>query len=351
MKVDIIIVGQGLAGTLLAHELLKHGQSFMVIDQPSVASASSVAAGIINPVVFRRMTKSWGVDEAFPVMEAVYDELEKLLNTAFYHRCSILKILDKESRSLWKEKAINNQLEDYIDTEPDVNFHQPHIYAPYGVGIVKKAGHLDILKLILHFRNYLEKHHRIRTEPFHVDSLTVKPQEVHYKDIRALKIVFCEGTSVSLNPFFGGLKFKHSKGEILIVSIPDLQTDEIMNGEVFLMPIGHHYYKVGATYRWDELNENITLSARQELLAKLKTFVKAPVEIIGQQAGIRPIAHDRMPVIGFHPHYPAIGILNGLGSKGALLGPWLSWQMAELMNGLTDVINPDINIERYFNLK
>ncbi|MGE5447336.1 MAG: FAD-dependent oxidoreductase, partial [Bacteroidales bacterium] len=61
MKVDVIIVGQGLAGTLLAFELLKLGQSFVVIDQPGIIKASSVAAGIINPVVFRRMTKSWHV--------------------------------------------------------------------------------------------------------------------------------------------------------------------------------------------------------------------------------------------------------------------------------------------------
>lgn len=249
MKVNWIIVGQGLAGTLLAFELIKRGLSFIVIDQPGMTHASEVAAGIINPVVFRRMTKSWMVDEAFPVMETVYHELEEMLNISIYRRCRILKILDKESQSLWKEKTISNQLEEYLERKPDLSFHNPLIYAPFGVGIVKKAGRLEIRKLILHFRSYLEKNQLIRTEPFHFESLVVKPQEVHYKDLTAHKIIFCEGWSISHNPFFCGLKFKHAKGETLDLYIPDLSVDEIMNGEVFLMPTGNHYYKLGATYR------------------------------------------------------------------------------------------------------
>lgn len=59
MKVDFIIVGKGLAGTLLAHELIKMNKSIIVYDDPNLPGASSVAAGVINPVVFRRMTKSW----------------------------------------------------------------------------------------------------------------------------------------------------------------------------------------------------------------------------------------------------------------------------------------------------
>ena len=349
MNVNHIIVGQGLAGTLLAFQLLKRGQSFIVIDQPGATMASSVAAGIINPVVFRRMTKSWGVDEAFPVMETVYHELEELLNISIYKRCRILKILDQESQSLWKEKVIDHQLEEYVEAEPDLSFYNPPIHAPFGVGIVKKAGRLDIQQLIMHFLVYLEKQQWIRKEPFHFGSLHIKPQEVQYKDLTAPEIIFCEGTSVSINPFFSRLKFKHSKGEILKVNIPGLHTDDIINGEVFLLPTGSHHYIVGATYRWDELDENSTVEAREELLAKLETFLPSPVEIIRQQAGIRPIAHDRHPVIGLHPHHPSIGIFNGLGSKGALLGPWLARLMADLILGNTSFLPQETNVKRYFN--
>jgi len=47
---DFILVGQGLAGTLLAHFLKAAGQRILVIDQPNENTASQIAAGIINPV-------------------------------------------------------------------------------------------------------------------------------------------------------------------------------------------------------------------------------------------------------------------------------------------------------------
>jgi len=91
-----------------------------------------------------------------------------------------------------------------------------------------------------------------------------------------------------------------------------------------------------------------TLKARMDLITKLQEFVTAPVEIMNQQAGIRPIAHDRFPVIGLHPAYPSIGILNGLGSKGALIAPWLAHQMAEYLVGLSTQILAEIDVKRYF---
>ena len=53
-QVDFIIVGQGIAGTLLAHDLLEKGHSVYIIDKPMIASASKVAAGLINPVGMKR---------------------------------------------------------------------------------------------------------------------------------------------------------------------------------------------------------------------------------------------------------------------------------------------------------
>ena len=52
--IDFLIVGQGLAGTLLAAELEGRGQSIQVVDNNYPRAASKVAAGIMNPVTGRR---------------------------------------------------------------------------------------------------------------------------------------------------------------------------------------------------------------------------------------------------------------------------------------------------------
>ena len=60
---DYIIVGQGLAGTLLAHDLLENNQSVLIIDKPHAAMASRVAAGLFNPVGVKRCIRSWRADD------------------------------------------------------------------------------------------------------------------------------------------------------------------------------------------------------------------------------------------------------------------------------------------------
>jgi glycine/D-amino acid oxidase-like deaminating enzyme len=262
-----------------------------------------------------------------------------------------MKILGPESDAGWKEKVLANSLEFYLDPEPALGFSQKNIHSPFGAGQVTKAGRVELHQLITSFSEYLDQRQLIRKENLNVEALVVTSQKVIYKDMEAEKIIFCEGAAVSQNSYFSQLKFKHSKGEVLEVRIPDLQLREIISQEVFLMPLGDDRYKVGATYTWDELDRQTTSAAREELLTKLRTLVSSPIEVIAQKAGIRPTMHDRKPVVGLHPHHPAIGILNGLGSKGALLGPFFARQLAEALTDPTAIIHPEVKLGRFFKKK
>ena len=54
MEVDYVIVGQGIAGTMLSYYLLQQGNTVIVVDEFNPNSASQVASGVINPVTGRR---------------------------------------------------------------------------------------------------------------------------------------------------------------------------------------------------------------------------------------------------------------------------------------------------------
>jgi glycine/D-amino acid oxidase-like deaminating enzyme len=351
MKVDFIIVGQGLAGTLLAHELFRRNKSFVVLDDPDQPKASLVAAGLINPIVFRRMTKSWLVDESFSQMELTYSELENLVQKQLYYPDKLVKLLGEGDLIFWKEKAFANKLENYLTAYPILNFRNPHIRNTFGFACINKAGRLDIQKFISAFSRFLHQRKLIRKEKIIFEKLIFQDDSVIYDDIIAQKIIFCEGSSASMNPFFKNLKFKHSKGEVLEVKIPELKLDRILSGEVFVMPLGNDRYKVGATYSWDELNYETTDSASQELLDKIEKIILLKPEIVFQKAGIRPTMHDRKPVIGLLPENPNVGIFNGLGSKGVLLGPFFARQFADYLIGNSDYIHPEANVNRYFKHK
>lgn len=113
-KVDFLVVGQGLAGTMLAFEMLGQNLDFKIISSPLKSKASLVAAGMINPLVFKRLTKSWLADELLPVMESRYKYLESLLGERFYFPMDILKPLSKQELETWKAKKTLPDFEKYI---------------------------------------------------------------------------------------------------------------------------------------------------------------------------------------------------------------------------------------------
>ncbi len=75
MHVDYLIIGQGISGTFLSWYLQKENKSFLVIDNNDPASASRVAAGIINPVTGRRIVNAWMIDELLPFIKTTYNEI------------------------------------------------------------------------------------------------------------------------------------------------------------------------------------------------------------------------------------------------------------------------------------
>ena len=347
MKADFIIVGQGLAGTLLAYELFRQNKTIVVFNDPNQLKSSDVAAGIINPVVFRRMTKSWLVDDTFSQMETTYHELEELLHEQLYFPGRMLKILGEGGSDFWKEKAFANHLENYLEAVPVLNLRDQELLNAFSFGCVNKSGRLDIQRLISTFSGLLAQQNLIRNEKLDYEKLILLADSITHDNIIAQKIIFCEGSATALNPFFKNLKFKHSKGEVLELKIPGLKLNEIVSDEVFVAPIGNDKYKVGATYTWDKLNCDTTDSARKELLDKLRNICSSPFEILSQKAGIRPTMHDRKPVIGLLPDNPQIGIFNGLGSKGVLLGPYFAKQFADFLTGNSTFLHPEVDIKRY----
>jgi len=53
-----LIIGQGIAGTMVAQTLEKAGKSFLILEDDHAHSSSIVAAGTINPVTGRKYVKT-----------------------------------------------------------------------------------------------------------------------------------------------------------------------------------------------------------------------------------------------------------------------------------------------------
>lgn len=343
---DFIIVGQGIAGSVLAISLIRSGYSICLIDQPNLSLCSKVAAGIWNPVVFKRLTKSWLADDLVPELMSFYESFEKETTTQLLHHRHIIKpFTEEQEKNLWLKKSqTENQFLDNV-VYTDLKLTEQQTIASYSK--VLQAGNLDIPTFLKATKSYIQQTQAYIEEEFNYRQLKIKNDYIEYNQIVAKQIVFCDGYLIQQNPFFNWIPMKPAKGETLTISCDEilLQTD-ILNKGIFIMPLGNKTYKIGATYEWENLNDHPTEKGRSELEQKLNTVIQSPYIILKHQAGVRPSVIDRRPVVGPHPDHHNIYCFNGFGTKAVMLAPYFAKQLIHfLQNGTT--INPEVDPARF----
>jgi glycine oxidase len=167
-----------------------------------------------------------------------------------------------------------------------------------------------------------------------------------YKNIEARNIIFAEGFGIHSNPFFNYLPLDGTKGELFIIKAPGLSLDVIVNTSVFILPLGDHLFKVGATYNWKDKTDLPTDEGKQELIDRIKEIIICDFEIISHFAGVRPTVKDRRPLVGTHQIHNSIHVLNGLGTRGVMLGPAMAKALFESIEYKIP-LDKEIDINRF----
>jgi glycine oxidase len=345
MKVDYIIVGLGLAGLAFAEELLAANKTFIVFEDDSQTS-SLVAGGVYNPVILKRFTPVWNAKEQLEVALPFYQKLEEKFNIKFDEKFLIKKVFKSiEDQNNWFEATDKTLLSAYLDPKID-NQKRKGIIADFGFGNVKEAGRIDTKHLVEVYREYLKTEKKIQFEKFEHQQIKFRKDHLEYKDVITDRIVFCEGFGMTKNLFFNYLPLNEVKGELIIIHAPELEIDFLIKSTLFVLPLGDHLYKVGATFNWSDKTSNPSEEGKNELVEKLKKVLTVPYKIVEQTAGIRPTVRDRRPLVGMHPAYNRLAILNGLGTRGVMIAPTAAKQ---LFNNLEndEKLDSEIDIKRF----
>jgi len=347
-KSEVLIIGQGLAGTLLSFHLFKNGIHHLVIDKGETQTASKIAAGLINPIGIKRLVKSWNVDLFLPYAKTVYWEMQQLLNTHFFFPILMDKIYGETDHEFWQNRLQAGQLDAYIEVNPKQSSLPEGIDAPYGFGRIKLGGRIDMKKLLMTYRAFLKQKNMLIEEEFNEEDLIITNDEINWKDVTSDKLIFCRGEKDSQSQLFNHLDFRNTKGELMNLKIEGLKLDHILMKGIFVLPIGNHQFKVGATFehQWNDLLPST--SKKEELLNKWAKISELPVTVSKHITSIRPTMHDRRPVLGFIPHQPRIGIFNGLGSRGGMLAPYFANQLTLLIKNQQHQTFKEVMVKRYF---
>ena len=345
MKVDYIIIGLGLAGLAFAEELLANKKSFIVFEDYSQTS-SLVAGGVYNPVVLKRFTAVWNAKQQLDFAMPFYEKLEQKLQLKLDEKFVIKRVFKSiEEQNNWFAASDKPLLKPFLDSNIETKKYDG-IIGDFGFGKVNETGRIDTLKLIESYRKHLSKEKKIRFEKFEHQELSLSSEKNTYKNIEFSKAVFCEGFGIKENPYFNYLPLDEVKGELITIYAPELNIDFLVKSAVFLIPLGNHQYKVGATFNHQDKTSIPTERGKAELVQKLEKVISVPYTIIDQSAGIRPATKDRKPFVGLHKEHQNLAVLNGLGTRGVMVAPLMA---KNLFNHLEkgEALDSEIDIKRF----
>ncbi len=324
----VVVVGRGIAGAYTAWAFRKRGCHVSWWGDAR-RGASHVAAGMFNPVSFRRIVEVWNAEAHLKTMRATLQEMERTLGLEgrVLHDVPVLKVLANEDYRLtwdsrWEEGHGVCQW-----ATPSAPSPSNHVHAPHGVGRVHAAGWVDLPLLLRALEALWADEGRLVNRSWEVADGV--PEGADW-------VVDCRGVGASEELAQGGLKVQPNHGDVLTVSTPGtlgLNTAgcNVNNGK-WLLPMGvrgeRMWWRLGATYGWAQTTPEPSPDAQEELLAHMAQAWTAEgrsaweeLRVEAHQSGLRPASPDRRPMVGPWPGQPSgVAMLNGLGTRGVLVG-------------------------------
>lgn len=345
MRLDFLLVGQGLAGSLLAWEMIRQGYRVMLIDNGE-ENASQAAAGLINPVSGQRLAKSFLADELLPAAWRCYRQLAVEFGQTFWVEMDMWRILQNpREREQAARRLAQDEYRDYLDGLG--SFSVPGRTEAAAVLRQRRTGYLRTAPLLARLRAFFIAAGAYLECRLDYRELGFRP-ELRWRDLLPRHIVFCEGYRAAANPWFGHLPFQLVKGEILACESAAAIPGRILNFGHWLIPLDESRFKIGATFERQYADVLPGRQAKTQLLAALRAVCPElePVRVLEHKAGVRPATLDKQPFVGAHPDFANLHIFNGFGSKGSLSIPWHASRFIDAVEGRRP-LPPHCDIRRY----
>ena len=328
MTIDVLIIGQGLAGTHLAFQCLAKGMSVCIIDKQHKDASSLVAAGMINPIKGKRLTKLWKSEQDIETCLNYYKRIEDALGTTILRDLNMVRIINTdETVEYVRKKRLDPEISPYLQKKIQTDAY-PECHHTYKMALnIDGVRQIDTQVLLQKSRAYFIEKNCLITEDVKIKEIVQAKNSVHYKKIRAGFVIFCDGHQATHNPFWKHLPFENVKGTTLTLQCEGLKENTVYNNGKWLCPMTDGTHKLGTTSVW-EFND---LAAPKEdidyLEREFKKMMNTPYKHLSTNAGVRPVLKSRIPIAMLHPQHRNVGTINGLGGHGCFLAPLMAEKM------------------------
>jgi glycine/D-amino acid oxidase-like deaminating enzyme len=371
MQLDLLVIGGGIAGCCVAWQAKRRGLDVGLVDRCHQDTASRVAAGLVTPITGSRLALTWRWPEYFPIAASFYRWLEAHTGERFWHEQPAWRIFGScEERQRFETRwatsdGLAEQARSGLQLELLSSQSIRSLHAPWGGMSMSPAARLGtecfLSSTVIAFQacdRYwpadLDMEHDFRWEQGSVS--------IDALQLRCNQVFDCRGFDALGSGWFQSLPLHPARGDILELTASTSPLSAVVHADAWAVPLEESRVLVGATYdrhalhsdipsaaaeearrvlleRWDRM----TASSESRPLAASKGEAILEQDALGihlrtnecrvlqQRAAVRPASYDRHPLIGIHPDQTNIACLNGLGSKGSLMGPGLADKLLALV--------------------
>lgn len=325
MQVDFLIVGQGLAGSLLAQALLRRGRTIHVVDDRWRSSSSQVAAGLMTPLTGRRFTLTKGYPELFAAAQARLTELGVFRPAQVYRM-----FVDDEQRAKGLKRTECTSCQPFIARVTSARGELDEGLTDAFGGALMNGAWVDLPKLLSEVRAELVAAGNLTEANFEPADVTSSAEGVFWRQVRAGAIVYCDGYKSAQRGPFKYLPWQPAKGEALTLRSDVVDKPFILNREGWALPLGQGVWRTGTNWQWDQLDEAPTEPQKEKLIRRFRSYFgeEVQVEVTAHIAGVRPCTSDSHPFMGTHPQQPRTHLFGGLGPRGTVWAPLMADEMA-----------------------
>ena len=328
-ETNTIIVGQGIAGSMMAYMLHLQQIPFIVIDPGYVNTASRIAAGMFTPITGKRKTIQPLALQQISFAVKTYRAAEELIGCSFLHAENVYQVYVSESeQNDWMAKSAQCDYSELISIHPNP---LPHIKQEIGACEITNSGWVDCGIMINGFADWLHRNGALLSVEFIYSDLKIGEDAMEYHGIKFKNIIFCEGYRAVVNPFFNE-NIIPCKGDMLTIQYDQAAMSKIIKkNSIYLVGKGNGIFKAGSTYHWNNSNNEPDEVDKAVLKMQLEAMLEKDFSVINHQSAIRPTTKNREVIVRQHPDYSGMFMLNGMGTKGVLQAPWFTERLVKLV--------------------
>ena len=318
MNQRIQIVGQGIAGSMLAWQCERVGIDFRVIDRGHATAASRVGAGLVSPLTGMRLVPTWRFADWRDEVLATYRELESELNVPLVREMKIRRYFrDETQRKLFEKRREKPEVARWVESFDDEGLWL-HGALQVETGTLISA---------------------LRERWFVTGQLVEKSFEATNED----PVIWCLGANAMP---VDGIPWQPSRGELITGELPGLAENVVLNDGKWLFSIPGGGVRVGSTFDRKDLEVRCTEEGKRELTEAAARLAGRPIAHVQGDAGLRVSVPDHRPVVGWVNESHSIGVFAGLAAKGALWAPALARQW--VADGLAGAeLEPEVTVTRF----